>query len=60
MYERLLQLFTEFDPEDCPADCSRPCEVVCPANAISFRGNTALGVSNGTETPGILKVFYFF
>uniref|UniRef100_A0A2P2LNS8 Uncharacterized protein MANES_15G004200 n=1 Tax=Rhizophora mucronata TaxID=61149 RepID=A0A2P2LNS8_RHIMU len=24
----------EFDPEDCPLDCSKPCEIVCPANAI--------------------------
>ncbi|KAF9619792.1 hypothetical protein IFM89_009314 [Coptis chinensis] len=26
----------EFDPEDCPLDCARPCERVCPANAISL------------------------
>ncbi|EPS60720.1 hypothetical protein M569_14083, partial [Genlisea aurea] len=26
----------EFDPNDCPEDCSRPCESVCPANAIYF------------------------
>nr|DAD47539.1 TPA_asm: hypothetical protein HUJ06_017476 [Nelumbo nucifera] len=26
----------EFDPDDCPLDCSRPCEMVCPANAISL------------------------
>ncbi|XP_048127261.1 uncharacterized protein LOC115739045 isoform X2 [Rhodamnia argentea] len=26
----------EFDPADCPQDCSRPCEIVCPANAISL------------------------
>ncbi|PON93191.1 ABC transporter ABCE [Trema orientale] len=26
----------EFDPEDCPLDCSRPCQKVCPANAISL------------------------
>ncbi|XP_043694375.1 uncharacterized protein LOC122645094 [Telopea speciosissima] len=26
----------EFDPDDCPSDCSRPCEMVCPANAISL------------------------
>ncbi|KAI4372502.1 hypothetical protein MLD38_010724 [Melastoma candidum] len=24
----------EFDPADCPLDCTRPCENVCPANAI--------------------------
>ncbi|KAF3783275.1 hypothetical protein EJ110_NYTH32547 [Nymphaea thermarum] len=27
----------EFNAEDCPPDCSRPCETVCPANAISLR-----------------------
>uniref|UniRef100_A0A059DB71 4Fe-4S ferredoxin-type domain-containing protein n=1 Tax=Eucalyptus grandis TaxID=71139 RepID=A0A059DB71_EUCGR len=26
----------EFDPADCPQHCSRPCEIVCPANAISL------------------------
>lgn len=26
----------EFDPDDCPLDCSRPCEIVCPADAISL------------------------
>ncbi|KAI4344783.1 hypothetical protein L6164_011972 [Bauhinia variegata] len=31
----------EFDPEECPENCSRPCEVVCPANAISFEGKTS-------------------
>lgn len=32
-----LRIFlTEFDPADCPQDCSRPCEIVCPANAISL------------------------
>jgi Fe-S-cluster-containing hydrogenase component 2 len=24
----------EFDPTQCPADCSRPCEQICPADAI--------------------------
>ncbi|XP_057430951.1 uncharacterized protein LOC130723831 isoform X2 [Lotus japonicus] len=33
----------EFDPEDCPADCSRPCENVCPANAISFQRKPNVG-----------------
>ncbi|KAI3684017.1 hypothetical protein L1987_84539 [Smallanthus sonchifolius] len=28
----------EFDPDDCPMDCSRPCENICPANAISQEG----------------------
>ncbi|XP_061346475.1 uncharacterized protein LOC133292091 isoform X1 [Gastrolobium bilobum] len=40
----------EFDREDCPADCSRPCESVCPANAISF-GKSTLGISYNTEAP---------
>ncbi|KAL0388889.1 UNVERIFIED_CONTAM: hypothetical protein Sradi_2770700 [Sesamum radiatum] len=35
----------EFDPDDCPADCSRPCEHVCPADAISHSGKA--GVSKG-------------
>ena len=26
----------QFDPRHCPADCSRPCEVVCPAQAIAL------------------------
>lgn len=26
----------EFNPNQCPADCSRPCEQVCPASAIAF------------------------
>ncbi|XP_076921746.1 uncharacterized protein LOC143583285 [Bidens hawaiensis] len=30
----------EFDPDDCPTDCSRPCENICPANAISKEGVT--------------------
>ncbi|KAK7412880.1 hypothetical protein VNO78_04595 [Psophocarpus tetragonolobus] len=45
----------EFDPEDCPADCSRPCENVCPANAISFQGKSTLGISYNTEAPRVLK-----
>jgi Fe-S-cluster-containing hydrogenase component 2 len=30
-------VFVEFDPEECPTDCPRPCEVICPAEAISFK-----------------------
>jgi Fe-S-cluster-containing hydrogenase component 2 len=26
----------EFDPNRCPPDCSRPCESICPAQAIAF------------------------
>ncbi|PWA50416.1 ABC transporter ABCE, Iron-sulfur binding protein LdpA [Artemisia annua] len=34
----------EFDPDDCPVDCSRPCEKICPANAISFQSALEPGV----------------
>ncbi|XP_072091185.1 uncharacterized protein [Arachis hypogaea] len=44
----------EFDPENCPANCSRPCEIVCPANAISFLGKSASGTSSNTELPRVL------
>jgi Fe-S-cluster-containing hydrogenase component 2 len=27
-----------FDPAACPSDCSRPCERVCPTQAITFSG----------------------
>ena len=27
----------EFNPELCPAECSRPCEKICPAQAIVFQ-----------------------
>lgn len=30
----------QFNPEDCPVDCSRPCEKVCPADAIKFESAT--------------------
>ena len=26
----------EFDPTQCPVDCPRPCEQICPADAIAF------------------------
>ncbi|GFZ21729.1 hypothetical protein Acr_29g0008910 [Actinidia rufa] len=32
----------EFDPNDCPLDCSRPCEIVCPADAISLEATTGV------------------
>jgi Fe-S-cluster-containing hydrogenase component 2 len=28
----------EFNPANCPADCWRPCEKICPAEAIVFQG----------------------
>ncbi|XP_042055203.1 uncharacterized protein LOC121799793 [Salvia splendens] len=36
----------EFDPDDCPPDCSRPCENVCPADAI-FSNSGKAGPSKG-------------
>ncbi|XP_028753517.1 uncharacterized protein LOC114713099 [Neltuma alba] len=42
---------TEFDQEDCPTDCSRPCENVCPANAISLQENTGLGSPYEIQIP---------
>ncbi|XP_027121002.1 uncharacterized protein [Coffea arabica] len=36
----------EFDPDDCPLDCSRPCEIVCPANAI-LGESTPSGLKGG-------------
>lgn len=33
----------EFDPENCPSNCSRPCEIVCPTNAISFERENSTG-----------------
>lgn len=54
----MVLFLTEFDPEDCPLDCSRPCEIVCPANAISLEEEKSTAeVSNGTNTLNILKVF---
>lgn len=49
---------SEFDPADCPPDCSRPCEVVCPANAISLvEGKSTVELPHSTRSPGALKVF---
>ncbi len=28
----------KFDPNKCPADCSRPCEKICPTSAIDING----------------------
>ncbi|KAL1832593.1 hypothetical protein ACET3Z_002244 [Daucus carota] len=38
----------QFDPDECPLDCSRPCENVCPANAISMNDTV------GTLQRGVL------
>ncbi|KAK1591791.1 hypothetical protein Q3G72_013737 [Acer saccharum] len=46
----------EFDPDDCPLDCSRPCEKVCPADAILLEGkNSTAEVSHGTDMLGESK-----
>ncbi|GER25626.1 electron transport complex protein RnfB [Striga asiatica] len=41
----------EFDPNDCPLDCSRPCENVCPADAISFSGIVGVSKNKGGVLP---------
>uniref|UniRef100_A0ACD5TKU4 Uncharacterized protein n=1 Tax=Avena sativa TaxID=4498 RepID=A0ACD5TKU4_AVESA len=33
----------EFDPEECPPNCSKPCEKICPADAISLKRVMARG-----------------
>ncbi|KAL2906188.1 Methionine--tRNA ligase [Bienertia sinuspersici] len=33
---------TTFDPSDCPLDCFRACEAVCPANAIVLKKGDSL------------------
>ena len=39
----------EFNPANCPTDCLRPCEKICPANAIAFQdtGGSISGVIDG-------------
>ncbi|XP_047308138.1 uncharacterized protein LOC124911674 isoform X2 [Impatiens glandulifera] len=32
----------EFNPDECPVNCSRPCEIVCPANAISLQTSSTV------------------
>ncbi|NJM86815.1 MAG: 4Fe-4S ferredoxin [Hydrococcus sp. RU_2_2] len=34
----------EFDSTQCPSDCPRPCETICPADAIAFWEMDKLGV----------------
>ncbi|XP_039126884.1 uncharacterized protein LOC120263025 isoform X2 [Dioscorea cayenensis subsp. rotundata] len=46
----------EFDPEDCPPDCSRPCEMVCPANAILLkRMSEGDEIQDGSHARGKLQ-----
>mgnify|MGYP002777211887 CR=1 FL=1 len=37
----------EFDPAVCPADCPRPCEMICPAQAIVFDQSSPSGGFSG-------------
>jgi Fe-S-cluster-containing hydrogenase component 2 len=39
----------EFNPLLCPVDCPRPCENICPANAIQFNNNI-----NGDQQKGVI------
>lgn len=36
-----------FDPVLCPADCSRPCESICPAQAITFAADAGYPLQGG-------------
>jgi Fe-S-cluster-containing hydrogenase component 2 len=35
----------EFDASQCPPDCSRPCERICPAQAIAFESAASVDVA---------------
>lgn len=46
----------EFNPEECPSGCSKPCERVCPADAIYLEEiQSPAGFSNCTDTLTGLK-----
>lgn len=40
----------EFDPMGCPSDCPRPCETICPADAIGFLGDRPNGRLPGAQS----------
>ncbi|KAM7277626.1 hypothetical protein ACFE04_004760 [Oxalis oulophora] len=45
----------EFDPDDCPSDCSRPCELVCPASAIPpIKEISTAGRDSTNKTGGVI------
>jgi Fe-S-cluster-containing hydrogenase component 2 len=44
----------DFDAATCPPDCKRPCESICPAQAIVFQP-TALTVANPPEKSSALR-----
>ena len=56
--DELIVLLPEFDPENCPIDCSRPCEIVCPANAISLQEEALKELSQVAGVSGVLKVAF--
>jgi Fe-S-cluster-containing hydrogenase component 2 len=47
----------EFDPTQCPADCSRPCQNICPAQAIEFNISDPLKFNNNqiTDFSGVVS-----
>ena len=40
-----------FDPERCPPDCHRPCEPICPAQAIVFSANSSSSLAPALTPP---------
>lgn len=47
----------EFNPSHCPADCKRPCESICPANAIVFnQPQSIVGAGSSTSMPPTLSI----
>ncbi|GAB4198464.1 MAG: hypothetical protein Fur006_48260 [Coleofasciculaceae cyanobacterium] len=47
----------EFDPTLCPADCPRPCETICPAQAIVFqtKDNITTGEQGSNFKAGVIS-----
>ena len=47
----------EFDPTLCPADCPRPCETICPAQAIVFqtKNNITTGEQGSNFKAGVIS-----
>ena len=47
----------EFDPQLCPADCPRPCETICPAQAIVFqtKNNITTGEQGSNFKAGVIS-----
>lgn len=42
----------DFDPQTCPPDCPRPCQAICPTNAIAFPSQLSASEPN---TSGVLS-----